>query len=256
MSLSKPYNRLWRPLKEYSPLSLVWYEDTPRPSLSYLKDERFASQAEIDSLVNTAHLIMRDLYEVFNYVEPHDDNLNIFSHRLYELLLRTATEFESNCKNILKANGYGKNEDKLNMADYFKITSAARLSEYKVIYERWASQHEFMPFDKWNASSYIPLIWYQDYNLVKHNRYKFFNKANLNNVMNAISGLLCILHAQIGENMDRVCFEGIGVTQMSQEQVSNGTFTIIAPVFSEEEQYDFIWDNIKGDSNPVNKYPF
>ena len=43
---------------------------------------------------------------------------------------------------------------------------------------------------------------------------------------------------------------------MYQNQVSNGTLTIIAPSFPEEEQYDFIWDNIKDNPNPVNKYTF
>ena len=257
MSLSKPYKRLWRPLKGYSPLSEEWeYPDDPHPSINYLKDEKFVYQAEIGSLVNTVHLIIRDLYDVFNYVEPHEDNLGVFSHRLYELLLRTATEYESNCKSILKANGYSKNEKKMNITDYFKIAPVAKLAEYKVIFKRWATPHEFKPFNVWNTASYVPLTWYQDYNHVKHNRYKYFNKANFFNVMNAISGLLCILHAQIGKNVDRACFEGVEMPQISQEQVDNGSFTIIAPSFPEEEQYDFIWDNIKDDPNPVNKYTF
>ena len=68
------------------------------PTQDYLGDERFACQAELESLITTAHLIVCDLYEVFDYVEPHDDNMDIYSHRIYELFLRTATEFESNCK--------------------------------------------------------------------------------------------------------------------------------------------------------------
>ena len=49
---------------------------------------------------------MRDLNEIFDFVEPSNDNTSVYSHRIYELLLRAATEFESNCKGILKANGY------------------------------------------------------------------------------------------------------------------------------------------------------
>lgn len=256
MSLSKPYYRLWRPLKGYSPLSEEWYEDSPRLSIQYLKDGRFACQAEMESLVTTAHLIIRDLYEVFDYIEPNDANLSVFSHRLYELFLRAATEFETNCKGILKANGYNKNWDNMYITDYCKIASVAKLPKYKVAFKRWATSREFKPFSIWEKNSNGSLVWYQNYNHVKHNRYKNFSKANFDNVMNAISGLLCILHAQIGKNMSRVSFEGIEMPQTSQELVDTGTFTIIAPSFPEDEQYDFIWDNIKEEPKPVNKYNF
>lgn len=112
---------MFRPLKGFDPLSLAWEEDHPVPSLDYLGDDKFACQAEMRSLVTTAKLIMDDLYEMFNYIEPDDSNLNVYSHRIYELLLRTATEVESNCKGILKANGYAKAEKDMNMTDYFKL---------------------------------------------------------------------------------------------------------------------------------------
>ncbi len=74
--------------------------------------------------------------------------------------------------------------------------------------------------------------------------------------MNAIAGLLCILHAQIGENVDCVCFEGIARCQNSQDKVVNGTFSIIAPAFTDAEKYDFVWDNSKGVSVAVQNYAF
>ena len=183
--------------------------DGPVKTLDYLYSNDFTNHEEMGSLLNTALLIIRDLYELFNYVEPNDVNLNTYSHRLYELLLRTSTEFEANCKGILDSNGYVKpGGGNLNITDYFKIENAARLSGYKVTFERW-SNHVFKPFDVWNSSVFAPIPWYQGYNHFKHYRYANFQEANLNNVMNAIAGLLCILHAQIGEIMDSVCFEGI-----------------------------------------------
>jgi len=252
MAISNPYHRIWRPLKGYDPLM---YDDKPTPSLDYLEDNMFANQAEMQSLLTTAHLIIRDLYELFNYVEPNDTNLSTFSHRIYELLLRTATEFESNCKGVLNANGY-VTAGNMNIMDYFRIASVQRLSEYKVTFDRWAQTHEFQPFAAWNTVNFAPLPWYQGYNHVKHNRFTNFNEANLDNLMNAVSGLLCILHAQLGENMQSACFQGISMTQDSEGKVVTGSFTIVAPTFPENEQYEFIWETLKNNPNPVQSFTF
>ena len=228
----------------------------PEITTDYLEDDRFASKAEMESLVTTAHLIVRDLYEVFNYVEPCDANQSMYSHRIYELFLRTATEFESNCKGILKANSYGKAVKDMNIFDYFKIAPVAKLNEYKVVFERWSPFREFAPFATWNTSTYAGLKWYQDYNEVKHNRYDNFALANLENLMNSVAGLICILHVQVGNNMSRACFEGFGSSQGNQTETSTGSFTITLPRFSDAEHYEFIWNQLKTDPNPVDKYNF
>lgn len=255
MAIPNPYHRLWRPLRGYNPLRGPWFDGALSPTLDYLADNSFANQLEMQSLLTTAHLIIRDLYEIFNYVEPNDTNLSTFSHRIYELLLRAATEFESNCKGVLDANGYVA-AGNMNITDYFKIASVQRLSEYKVTFDRWAQPHEFQPFAAWNTATYAPLPWYQGYNHVKHNRFTNFDEANIDNLMNAVSGLLCILHAQLGENMQSTCFQGISMTQESEDKVITGSFTIIAPTFPEIEQYEFIWETLKITLNSVHSYTF
>lgn len=73
MSITKPYHRIWRPVKGYKQFGEMFAEPgTKVPTIDYLCDDKYACQAERQSLVTTAHLIMRDLYEVFNYVEPHE----------------------------------------------------------------------------------------------------------------------------------------------------------------------------------------
>lgn len=197
MSVSKPYCRLWRPLKGYNPLEFNLNEGVydSDANLKYLQDERFACQAEMDSSVITSRLIFQDLYDLFSYIEPDDKNLKTFSHRTYELLLRIATEVEYN-------------------------------------------------------------PWYQSYNKVKHNRYANFEMANLENLMNAMAALLSILYAQIGERMDIGYSEGISVCQDVQDKLESGKFTLYAPKFSEIEQYDFTWDVLKLNQEPVRKYAF
>ena len=151
----------------------------------------------------------------------------------------------------------------MNVEDYFKIAAVARLSEYRITFTRWSPtsesstiNREFQPFAEWNSSEYKPLTWYKDYNSVKHNRFENFRLANFGNLVNAVAGMLCILHAQVGEYMDRACYEGFGTSQVNQERVSNSTFTIYAPHFPESEQYDFIWDTIENEQSPVQNYQF
>lgn len=257
MTLNKPYCRLWRPVKGYDIMDEIFKEKgTLIPSLGFLNDDRFAPQAEMQSLLASAHLIIRDLYEVLDYVEPHNDNEKTYSHRIYELFLRAATEFESNCKGILKANGYNKKDDDLKAFDYFRIAKAARLSEYVVTFYRWLPERKFKPFEQWANTDYKSLPWYKSYNNVKHNRYTCFNEANLGNLMNAVAGLLCILHAQIGENMVEAGIERVYSSQNKQEEVHTAAFLIETPKFPDEEQYVFIWDEIKTMPNPVQKYSF
>lgn len=51
------------------------------------------------------YLLVQDFLRVCEFIEPVDAHLQVFSHRLYELLLRASTEFESLSREILEAHG-------------------------------------------------------------------------------------------------------------------------------------------------------
>ena len=259
MSIAKPYYRIWRPVKGYDwgKANFPFGDDNePKPTLDYLYDDRFANQEEKKSLITSTRMILRDLNNLYDYIEPSDDNLSVYSHRIYELLLRTATEFESNCKGILKANGYSKPESDWCIKDYFKISRATRLNEYSLTFGRWASAHEFKPFIEWNPSRREQLTWYDAYNEVKHDRYGNFKKAKLEHLMNALAGLICIMHAQYGEGMSHVGYSELGTNDIHEGTVETPMFTIKAPHFPDDEQYGFIWDNLANIHEPVQKYNF
>lgn len=196
------------------------------------------------------HVIEKDLKQLFEYIDPRDGvNANTYSFRTYELLLRIATEFESNCKEILRANKYSKNGD-LTMNDYKKIEKATKLSQYKVRMNIWGpSGKEILPLTAW-ANSDSP-CWYQSYNKVKHNRGTQFLEANLNNVIKAAAGLFAILFSQFAEYV----FDPFQETDMYNEDdeknfhVPNGLFSI-SPYASwnETELYDL---SSKNELNPV-----
>ncbi len=241
MSIVKPYYRIWRPVKDYDWGKANFHfgdDNEPKPTLDYLYDNRFANQQEKKSLIIATRLIMRDLNEIFDFVEPSNDNTSVYSHRIYELLLRAATEFESNCKGILKANGYtGPREEKdWCVKDYFKISGAARLSEYRITFERWATDQIYTPFTEWNPSRRETLSWYDAYNKVKHDRFTNFTMANLDNLVKAVAGLLCILHAQYGEGMSVVGYNGNGAIDADECLVESEMFTRHVTHFPENEK--------------------
>jgi len=119
MPILKPYYRIWRGKEGYP----------------YILDERYAKDRV--SLCRAYRIILQDLSNLFNFIEPTDDNLNTYSHKTYELFLRICTEFESNCKLILQSNGYVV--ERGNIKDYYLINKAMHLSEYSLIIPMWKS---------------------------------------------------------------------------------------------------------------------
>jgi len=178
MAIIKPYYRIVRITKGPYPTDFIYHK-------KYAKDRYI--------LIHSYKIIENDLKKILEFIEPSDSNANTYSHRLYELLLRCATEFETNCKQILAANGYTGRD--LNIEDYFKVNQATRLSDYKVKLYTWYPHPKILsPFNEWNNG--FSLRWYKDYNDVKHDRSKNFEKAKLSTVLNAAVALFAILFAQ------------------------------------------------------------
>lgn len=70
----------------------------------YIERPEFAQDAA--HYVRAFLLIQKDLINLFDYIEPSDQNLQTYSFRIHELLLRTCVEVEANFKAILRENGY------------------------------------------------------------------------------------------------------------------------------------------------------
>jgi len=199
------------------------------------------------TLLRAFSIIEEDLRTAFDYLEPADENLNVFSHRLYELLLRACTEFEANCKGILADNGYTK-QDRWNVSDYRRIERSSRLSEYQVQIPAWrGNKGKFKPFESCSEQHSSPLKWYRDYNSVKHNRSEKFELANLENVLLAVSGLLVILFSQCY----LLCFTAYQTLTMSSsedgwEWAGGTVFRVKPPTdWTHDELYDFPWEDLK-----------
>ena len=132
MSIKKPYRRTCRQFTDGR------YSEGGR--WRYITHPKFAQSP--DQYVRSFILLLRDLQELFDYVEPSDTNLICYSYRIHELLVRACIEVEANCKAILLENGY-KKEDDLNMNDYKKIEKTHLLSFYEVKVPYWYGEKRY-----------------------------------------------------------------------------------------------------------------
>lgn len=207
--------------------------------------------------IRAFEVLQQDLLRLFEFIEPGDDNEPTYSYRCLELLTRSCGEVEANCKAILNANGYSKTGD-LKMPDYRRLEATHHLSSYRVRLPAWRGIRSVrQPFAKW-ANSESP-IWYQDYHGGKHNRHQEFPKANLGNVVDAISGVVALLAAQYYTFDFRPQGLGTSIGRPTDgfEQAIGDYFEVRFPTdWSLAERYDFNWQLLEGDPQPFVQLSF
>src|SRR5258706_76541 len=141
----------------------------PTVGSGYLSHPKFAQDAV--HYIRAFTILQKDLQELFDYIEPADNNRETYSYRTHALLLRACIEVEANCKAILKENGYikqkkGKDID-MNMDDYEKINISHHLSSYQIMVPYWNGVNNLRsPFSSWSTRSSPD--WYKAYNATKH----------------------------------------------------------------------------------------
>lgn len=243
MPFTQPFYRIIRPMIRHDSFFC-----------NYSRDKRYSD--DMNSLCRSYKLLENDLKKIFEYIEPCDHNSNTYSHRIYELLLRSATEFELNCKRILGANGYTINNN-LNITDYFKIEKATRLSEYKIYLDIWKPERKVIqPFIQWQDSH--SLSWYKAYNDVKHDRQNNFHQANLNNLLQAIAGVCIILFSQFSIYSFNAYQRQESYTGNDDGAIFSGEslFSILPANWPDDDKYDFEWEELKSKPEPFVKFNF
>lgn len=274
MSINKPYHRNYRPIVEgFNSGFSGW---------GYIIDTRYSNQPE--HYTRAFLLIQDDLKKMFEYIEPADESLFVYSYRIHELLMRTCIEIEANFKAILRENIYEpyyfkkdnsgvfkldndghkikkyRKENKWNMSDYMIVNKTHNLSSYTVKIPIWNGEsHTFKPFKSWGDDE--ALEWYQSYNKSKHNRHEDFKYANFRNLLNAVAGLLVLLSSQFGTQSFSPGTTHIGVSQ--GYNYYKGTFGIggffminFPDNWNDCEKYEFNWSELVKDNNPFDKIDY
>lgn len=249
MAIDKPFFRIFRPFVdgEYTSAGCARYVSHPE----YAESPRLYTKA--------LSLIIQDLRELFEYIEPSMQNANCYSHRTAILLTRVCIEVEANFRAILEANGYGPKKNYNMRDDYFKVNSSHRLSSYQVKLPEWDGDNCIRrPFSCWSTGQYNQLSWYAAYNGSKHDRVNNFNKASLDNLIDAVCGLCVVLSAQFGSSDF-----GPGASYLILDTPDifdtglDGYFLIKYPDdWPVDERYDFDVDEILEDIHPFQQYAY
>ncbi|MBI2331393.1 MAG: hypothetical protein HYU84_04385 [Chloroflexi bacterium] len=226
-----------------------------RYSGQYLTHPKFAQSPE--HYIRGFLLLQKDLQELFDYIEPADENLVCFSYRVHALLLRACVEVEANCKAILKENGYTKKNKKgeeidMNMGDYKKINATHHLSSYQVKVPYWnGTKFIRSPFVNWSTGG--KLDWYEAYNTAKHDRLSGFKQATFDHLLDACCGVLVILSAQFhredfSPSSSLLALEG---PNDGMESGIGEYFRVKFPDdWSQDLRYDFDWQILKDEPDP------
>jgi hypothetical protein len=181
MSITQPYRGTSRQLDDGS------YANSGNGR--YVRHAKYDQDPE--HYVRAYLLLQKDLEELFDYVEPSDQNLGSYSYRIHELLLRACVEVEANCKAILLENGYPTKPKDLDMRDYIKIEGSHKLSAYQVRVLTWSGLAGLrVPFRAWGSGGGLP--WYRAYNTTKHDRHAAFRTATFEHMLDAVCGCLVI----------------------------------------------------------------
>ena len=144
-------------------------------------------------------LLTKDYQELLDFVYPIDANEGTYSHRIYEIYLRTATEFENVCKQQLVLDGYNKKPKDMKIGDYQTLDNKLNLSSLEVGLLFWNPVIKHIkPFGDWKTGA--ELKWYSDYNKVKHNRAENFEKANFLNLTMGLAGLFLVSYKLFGRS--------------------------------------------------------
>jgi len=258
VSLSKPFHRNYRAIKP-----------GPQSGYSrwaYIHDRQYANNAE--HYVRAFMLIQNDLQSIFEYVEPSDECRTAFSYRIHALLIRACVELEANFKAILEENTVTPPAKRsLNIGDYRKVDATHHLSSYEVMLPIWNGAPLILrPFEPWKPARGPPnpggltLPWYQAYNASKHDRQDEFKKANLENLITAIAGLLVLISSQFARedfSAGPTLYSISGYDYHPMEPSIGSLFRIKYPDdWVDAELYDFDWNVLKTQKDRFEKIDF
>ena len=247
--INKPYFRTVR--------MLVNGSYGPRPTMYYISDPKYARNRTL--FFHGFKSIEKDFNELVLYVELCDENRLTYSTRIYELYLRICTEIEANFKAILYENGYQAGSRNLSIKDYHKVNQSHFLSQYKAKFGRlWIGNMGYrQPFKDWDSG--YKLKWYQDYNMVKHNRIENYKLANFENLTESFAALICLLSSQFLNIIDiegSIVYETDGMYKEYTKTFSDYVNILMPQNINQNERYSIDWPVLSQQTDKFQKYQY
>jgi len=261
MAFSKPFHRNYR--------AFISAPNSGYSSWAFIVDKEYAVAPH--HYTRAFLILQKDIQDMFEYIEPADINLQVFSYRIHELLMRTCIEVEANFKAILRENiytpkfssgskkGMPRTEEFWKLSDYIKVNKTHHLDNYIAEFPFWRGvRNRFQPFANWSNNG--PLLWYQAYNETKHDRDNKFETANFENLLSAFAGLFILLSSQFNcqsfTTGDTFLSTG-GDSYFDGEFGIGGYLKIEFPTnWLDDEKYDFNWSVLKKQKDRFEKIDY
>ncbi len=207
------YKRIWRPQQSNPPC--------PQPPVDREK--------LINSLV-TLKILLTRLEELFETIEPRNDNMSVYGHKIREIILLACMEVESSWSAVLNENNFKTKGKFFTTKDYFKLKEPMLLDGYELKLSLYSQYPMFAPFENWNEKDPTnSLSWYSAYNKIKHDRENNLRFATLENAISSVGAACVMIGAQFGFRWG---------TPSYPQHLTNSTFGIItAKLKKYESQY-------------------
>lgn len=236
MSLAKPFHNIYR---EGSTSVEAFFRQV-------------CKSPEATRCLASYELLKKDLRAAFEYIEPSEANMDTYSHRVFELLLRACTEVESLCKQVFDKNSVaiGSNPNILRLSD---LEEPMKLSGYRIgCYGfGYPNFHPFEAFANRVRDQRSP-DWYRAYNNVKHNRSASFEHASLRNAIQAIGAVYALLVAQYGPWFGRVLHGIVNGVPFANPPDMFGLEA--GPTWAVDERYEFSSDLLRESTDPYQNH--
>jgi hypothetical protein len=130
-----------------------------------------------------------DLFTLARYVEFVPDNMGTYSLELARILLATASEVDVVAKLLARSLDRASRAETIDGYKAVIKQNFPHISGFKVFMPRYGL--DFTPWENWRGDENPD--WWRANNKVKHERDANFSRANLTNVLNALSGLILLL---------------------------------------------------------------
>ena len=172
--------------------------------------------------------IERDFEIITRYIEPTEQNNEVYSIELARIIMTATQEVDCVLKVICELLQNGSNPRNINEYRAIVKSYLPNLIQ-EVVYLPKYGMHS-QPWINWNEDDNNPL-WWKANNSIKHDRLNYFNNATLKNAYNSVGGLLICVNYLYKLQKE----QSIGSSQSWTEITS--TLQPFSSLFQMEEDY-------------------
>ena len=177
----------------------------------------------------------KELIKLSESIHIDDAQLNVYSVKISELLIRTVVEIESLAKNLYFANGGTKADDKdlyfdtdcmAHLVNIWDIDKKVVLVTSSNLFFEDEANRILTPLHKSNKRGTSSADWCKAYQAVKHNRLKELKKGNLKHFIRALAALYVL---NLYYRDEKVSFIDANKEQLQDFSFGSHIFSVMKP---------------------------